>query len=260
MIGIYQIENQINGKVYIGQSRDIEKRWQSHLLATYKSNWPSYNYPLYQAMRKYSPENFTFVVLEECLVVELNTRESFWIKQAQSNLSHLGYNQTMGSDYQHPWQKITPKILEQITLLLLASEKTNLEIANQFAIHPDTVRDINVGRTWKRDNIDYPIKKSPYNARLLLDKERPICSVCGKNYISRGSKQCVDCGYLSQRKVKDRPSKLELAAMVSSNGFEAVGRRYGVNGNTVKKWCKQYNIPHLKNELVKWFHQNSSND
>ena len=31
MIGIYKIENKVNGKVYIGQSIDIEKRWKEHI-------------------------------------------------------------------------------------------------------------------------------------------------------------------------------------------------------------------------------------
>lgn len=30
MIGIYKIENTVNGKVYIGQSVDIKKRWKAH--------------------------------------------------------------------------------------------------------------------------------------------------------------------------------------------------------------------------------------
>ena len=32
MIGIYKIENLINGKVYIGQSIHIERRWQEHCM------------------------------------------------------------------------------------------------------------------------------------------------------------------------------------------------------------------------------------
>ncbi len=30
MIGIYKITNKINGKCYIGQSNDIERRWKEH--------------------------------------------------------------------------------------------------------------------------------------------------------------------------------------------------------------------------------------
>ena len=31
MRGIYKIENRINGKVYIGESLDIHKRWELHI-------------------------------------------------------------------------------------------------------------------------------------------------------------------------------------------------------------------------------------
>lgn len=31
MIGIYKIENKVNGKVYIGKSTDIEERWRQHV-------------------------------------------------------------------------------------------------------------------------------------------------------------------------------------------------------------------------------------
>ena len=30
MIGIYKIENLVNGKIYIGQSQNIERRWREH--------------------------------------------------------------------------------------------------------------------------------------------------------------------------------------------------------------------------------------
>ena len=33
MIGIYKITNKLNGKVYIGQSRDIDARWRQHINA-----------------------------------------------------------------------------------------------------------------------------------------------------------------------------------------------------------------------------------
>ena len=31
MIGIYKITNKINNKIYIGQSKDIERRWKKHI-------------------------------------------------------------------------------------------------------------------------------------------------------------------------------------------------------------------------------------
>lgn len=58
--GIYKIQNLINGKIYIGQSKNIEKRWLRHKTTAFNKNDHSYNLPLYRAIRKYGLENFSF--------------------------------------------------------------------------------------------------------------------------------------------------------------------------------------------------------
>lgn len=91
MQGIYEIRNKINNKIYIGQSINIEERWQKHgyLLNNYKSD----SAHLQHAWDKYGAENFEFNILEE---VEdsslLNDKEIYWIKQKQSNIRQFGYN------------------------------------------------------------------------------------------------------------------------------------------------------------------------
>ena len=74
MIGIYKITNKINGKVYIGQSNDIERRWAEHR-NRYKTN----NTFLYQNMRLYGIENFDFSIEELCNIEDLNGREQYYI-------------------------------------------------------------------------------------------------------------------------------------------------------------------------------------
>ena len=65
MIGIYKIENLVNGKCYIGQSKYIEKRWTDHKSNAFNSiQKDQYKYPLYRAIRKYGLENFSFEVIE----------------------------------------------------------------------------------------------------------------------------------------------------------------------------------------------------
>ena len=80
MIGIYKITNKINQKCYIGKSIDIEQRFKKHKTnALWKSDKNfKYNYPLYQAFRKYGIENFSFEILEECKEEELDTKEQFY--------------------------------------------------------------------------------------------------------------------------------------------------------------------------------------
>ena len=93
MIGIYKIENKINGKIYIGQSINIKIRWQQHKREA-KCN--RRNAPLYNALRKYGVDNFTFEVLEECPQELLNEKEIFWIAHYKSNDSDFGYNVLAG--------------------------------------------------------------------------------------------------------------------------------------------------------------------
>lgn len=71
MIGIYKITNKINGKFYIGQSNDIERRFNEHC-----TKWKQSRIPLDLAIHKYGKENFLFEVLEECDLEELNQKET----------------------------------------------------------------------------------------------------------------------------------------------------------------------------------------
>lgn len=104
MIGIYKIENLINGKVYIGQSQNIKRRWFMHktiINTTSASLQKLWKNPLYKAFHKYGLKNFSFSVIEECSKEELNEKEIFYIKQYHSYIQDPlcnGYNATPGGD------------------------------------------------------------------------------------------------------------------------------------------------------------------
>ena len=67
MMGIYKITNKINGKIYIGQSNDIERRFKEHMTKGERSR-----ILLDHAIKKYGPDNFSYEVIEECTEEELN--------------------------------------------------------------------------------------------------------------------------------------------------------------------------------------------
>jgi hypothetical protein len=63
------------------------------------------------------------------------------------------------------------------------------------------------------------------------------CGDCGQT-ITREAKWCVDCGRIRSRKV-ERPSLDSLLKDREMMSMEAIGRKYGVSGNSIKKWIRQ---------------------
>jgi len=74
MIGIYKITSPI-GKVYIGQSIDIEKRFNSYSRLDKKNNS---QIKLYRSFLKHGVENHYFYIIEECTIELLNERERYY--------------------------------------------------------------------------------------------------------------------------------------------------------------------------------------
>ena len=98
MIGIYKITNTKNGKIYIGQSKDINRRWIEHKCYYKSKNHHSSSSYLYSSMRKYGIEFFSFEVIEEVEENELDAKEIFYINLYCSNKKENGYNLTNGGD------------------------------------------------------------------------------------------------------------------------------------------------------------------
>lgn len=93
MAYIYQIINDINGKVYVGKTEfSIEKRFQEHC-RDYKKDFNEKR-PLYAAMRKYGIEHFHISLLEETDSPEEKEKEWIEILGTFKN----GYNATKGGD------------------------------------------------------------------------------------------------------------------------------------------------------------------
>lgn len=91
MTGIYKITNQINGKSYIGQSINIDKRIKEHFWKATCEKDKSFNSILHIAIRKYGAEQFIWEVLEECSVDIIDEREKYYIEK-YNTISPNGYN------------------------------------------------------------------------------------------------------------------------------------------------------------------------
>ena len=92
--GIYKITNITTNMCYIGQARNIKERWREHMKCGLGIDTPANN-QLYRDMKKQGLSNFTFEILEQCPVAELNEKEAFYINTYDSK--NYGYNSTSGN-------------------------------------------------------------------------------------------------------------------------------------------------------------------
>ena len=94
MFQIYKISNNLNNKVYIGSSIDVERRWRQHKEASINEKDHHYNYPLMVAFREFGIANFTFEVVDTLPDYQAMIQaEHDWIIKENCIVPN-GYNQT----------------------------------------------------------------------------------------------------------------------------------------------------------------------
>ena len=94
MFQIYKIKNNLNNKVYIGSSIDVERRWRQHKEASINEKDHHYNYPLMVAFRQFGIANFTFEVVDTLSDYQTMIKaEHDWIVKENCVVPN-GYNQT----------------------------------------------------------------------------------------------------------------------------------------------------------------------
>lgn len=178
---IYEIKNNINGKIYIGQhsSNELYSYWGSGKLIKY-------------AIDKYGIENFERTVLEKCFTKdELNEREKYWIKEKNSII--YGYNLTEGGtggdnskfiNYSDEWknkQKIN------------TTKYWNLLSKNELIERSNKVKGENNGMFgkvgyWKDKNIPKEIIQKGLSSRRSYEGEQ------NPNWKGGTSFKYCDCG------------------------------------------------------------------
>lgn len=124
-IGIYKFQNLITQEVYIGQSINLEARYQRH-----KRDWVNGTTNFYKAIQKYGWNNFSYEVIENCLETELNEKEQFWVNYYDSY--NNGYNMTLGGSNQH-------SVSHQKIYELYDNGMSPIQIAKKLKIGTSTV-------------------------------------------------------------------------------------------------------------------------
>lgn len=112
--GIYCIENLLDHKKYIGQSIDIERRIYDHKRHL-KLNRHDNDY-LQNEWNKYGENNFSFYIVEQCELSELDEKEISYINEFNTLNRNHGYNlQSGGQLSSHfPTEEVRQKISDKL--------------------------------------------------------------------------------------------------------------------------------------------------
>lgn len=165
---IYSIKNIVNGKEYIGVTKNPSQRWGQHVSAA--KHYTNYSNDLYKDMNKLGVSNFTFQILEED-VINHEEREQWWIKE-RNTLVPNGYNISIGGtggkgvDYYGSGIRSTEKLLEVVELI--KNTKISFDkIAERYAVASCTISDINTGKVYRLENEIYPLRETRYSKELF---------------------------------------------------------------------------------------------
>lgn len=173
--GIYKITNNINRKIYIGQSANIEKRWREHINASQHETYYGHKKSLlYPALNKYGIDNFSFEIIEECDISELDERECYWINYYKSNESLNGYNILSGGQqgrqfnpevFYQLWDKgKTIKEINSITGASYGTIENNLRVYKNYSVK-ESLKRSNIQACYKEEN---KVDKTPVYQYDLL--------------------------------------------------------------------------------------------
>jgi group I intron endonuclease len=145
---VYKITNDVNGKMYIGQtSRTLDERFCEHLKEVKMSR--SVGRPLYDAMRKYGVDHFHIEQIEE--TDNPKEREVYWIEYYGTFKN--GYNATFGGDGK--------RYIDYDLVVMTYQQIGNMnETANLLGICADSVNEIlRIKNECRRSSVEITIER-----------------------------------------------------------------------------------------------------
>ena len=156
---IYLIENEINKKIYIGQTtKTIEERWAAHInIAKIRKN------PLYKDILLYGKENFSIKTIENVSNDDLDERECYYIK-FYNTLYPNGYNMMLGG---RKFNKDNPMYHNTSKIILSNRVKGD----NNPSKREDVKEKIRNSRIGKKASDETKKKMSENNGRYWLNKK-----------------------------------------------------------------------------------------
>jgi group I intron endonuclease len=218
MIGIYKITSP-SGRIYIGQSMDIERRW-----STYHNNDCKTQIKLNRSFKKYGVEAHTFEIIEECEIEQLNTRERYW--QDFYKCMEKGLNCLLTKTDEKP------KVLSKETRLKMSNSSLGKMISEETKLK------MSLARKGKKMSEESKLKISLFHSGKIKSDETKLKMSLSKLGKKRSEESCMKMSENRKKKVIDTLANKIYSSVKEAS--EAINIKYAtlasmLNGQRTNK-------------------------
>ena len=224
-IGIYKITSP-SGKIYVGQTINIEKRWSEYKLSY--SNL--YKQPkIFRSFEKYGVEAHQFEIIEECEREQLNEREIYW-GEYYNTLGPNGLNLKLGNAK----GKMSEETKKQISTSLMGKPKNSSKKGEEHKHFGKSKSDehkqnIKLGKQNISDETKQKMSENMTGKKL------------GKSSVGSGRKK----GFKYSDETKEKMRQIKLGKTSNHKGFKDSDetknkKRLSMLGKVSKRKGKKY--------------------
>lgn len=231
---IYLRKNKVNGKCYVGQTKDIKirnRKWKN-LKTEYAGK------VINNARAKYGVDGFSFELLKECPNEDMNYWEMYYIKIYNSKTPY-GYNSTDGGDSGY---EMTDEVRKKIAAALRGRKRPDISAAKRGKPNPK-VAAAKRGKKLSPEHITKIAaalkgKPKPKLAAALRGRKRPVEVGAKIALAHRGMK------HTEETKAKMSAAKSKAVLALDKNGnvvYEfpstAEAQRQGFSAGHISECC-----------------------
>lgn len=234
---IYIIRNNINDKIYVGQTKNLHDRWVRHKSG---AKAPTPPMMISRAIKKYGYTNFSFTPIEEWKTQEeADTAEAFWIKLLETMDTKIGYNIKPGGN----------------TAPMTAKTRAKLSVANKGK--PGNTGSFQVKLNWPEDKVLLAMVNSKGLGIVARELDTTASNVFHRLQVknlhhdrSPGNTETKFKKGANHSGAKLTPNQvLEIVALHNAGDFtqSQLGRLFGVDRMNIKKIITGQTWNHITN-------------
>jgi group I intron endonuclease len=235
--GIYYIYSKINNKIYIGQSKNIKKRWRGHKSDLRRNKHG--NIFLQRIYNKYGLNNFIFKVLEICDLEKLSEREEYFVSIIEKEnlinilkvgeitfpttntfkekMSEIAKKRNSNPEY---WKKWRQSRLENANL-----DKNGKIIFSDE--HKKRIGEVQKGKKQSQETINKRLEKSKITREINKKLGRKRKSRTIKQIISKETREKIRKANLGKKMSEETKEKIRLAHLGKPKSKESIQKRLG---------------------------------